>query len=51
MKTIRRPTNTFNSGEKFGTTPAVVANKVGHDIISRSLETESVSLARRRRAA
>ena len=55
MKTIRRPNQYLQQrGEVWHyirRVPAVVANKVGHDIISRSLETKSVSLARRRRAA
>ena len=53
MKTIRRPNQYLQlRGEVWHyirRVPAVVMNMVGHDIISRSLETDSVSLARRRR--
>jgi len=53
MKTIRRPNQYLQQrGEVWHyvrRVPSVVANTVGHEIISRSLETDSVSLARRRR--
>ena len=53
MKTIRRPNQYLQQrGEVWHyirRVPIIVSNKVGHDIISRSLETDSVSLARRRR--
>jgi len=53
MKTMRRPNQYLQQrGEVWHyirRVPAVVANTVGHEIISRSLETDSVSLARRRR--
>ena len=53
MKTIRRPNQYLQQrGEVWHyvrRVPSVVVNTVGHEIISRSLETDSVSLARRRR--
>ena len=53
MKTIRRPNQYLQQrGEVWRyvrRVSSVLANTVGHEMISRSLETDSVSLARRRR--
>ena len=53
MKTIRCPNQYLQQrGEVWHyirRVPSVVSNKVGHEIISRSHETDGVSFARRRR--
>jgi len=53
MKTIRRPNQYLQlRGEVWHyvrRVPSVVVSHVGHDVISRSLETDSISLARKRR--